>query len=97
MKDEVFAIKVERMFIIQKNSGIKAFADIGFNECLVIKGFRVLEDKSGTLFVSMPMEKAKDGKWYETIRCLKHTLREHITSVVLEAYNEQRTGQTVNA
>ena len=90
MKEKVFEIKVERIFLIQKNGGIKAFADIVLNDSIVIKGLKVLEDRTQALFVSMPSEKAKDGKWYETVRCLNQSLRQQITDTVLQAYSEQR-------
>jgi len=31
----------------------------------IVKGLRVVEGSKG-LFLSMPQEKAKDGKWYDT-------------------------------
>ena len=80
-------IEVQRMYRFDTDRPLKAFADIIVNDCLLIKGIRVLDGRSG-LFVSMPREQARDRKWYDTIRCLTQEIRDDITNVVLDAYNE---------
>jgi len=80
-------IQVQRMYKFDTDRPLKAFVDIIVNEVLLIKGCRVMEGKH-ELFVSMPREQAKDSKWYDTVRCLTMEVRDQITEVVLEAYNE---------
>ena len=80
-------IEIQRMYRFETDRPLKAFCDITVNECLLIKGVRVLEGKQG-LFVSMPQEQSADKKWYDTIRCLTQELKDQITEVCLEAYNE---------
>ena len=80
-------IQVQRMYRFETDRPLKAFVDIIINDQLLIKGVRVMDGKKG-LFVSMPREQASDKKWYDTIRCMTEEVRDNITKVVLEAYNE---------
>ena len=80
-------IQVQRMYRFETDRPLKAFVDIVINDCLLIKGVRVMDGSKG-LFVSMPREQAKDQKWYDTIRCLTQEIRDQITEVVLAAYKE---------
>ncbi len=68
------------------DTGLKAFADIVVNDALLIKGLKIFSGESGELNVRMPGEKAKDGKWYDNVRCLTRELKEQIAEVVLEEY-----------
>ena len=85
---ERMEIKVKRLFRIEGESSLKAFADIAVNEALLIKGIRIVESKQG-LFVSMPREKAKDNRWYESVRCLSPQIKDQIADEVLAAYHSE--------
>ena len=63
----------------------KAFADISVCDCLVINGLRVVEGKDG-LFVTMPREAGKDGRWYTVVVPLSREVKDEIERIVLEAY-----------
>ena len=78
-------IKVLKIHRLADDSRIKAFADIGINNALLIKGIRVVQGKNG-LFVSMPVEQGKNEKWFERVRCLSQEIRELISEKVLAAY-----------
>jgi len=79
-------IKVNRLHRFEdEERNLKAFADIEINGSLLIKGIQVVHGKKG-LFVSMPRQKGKDNKWYETVRTITPEAKEHIASVVLSAY-----------
>ena len=78
-------IKVLKIHRLADDSRIKAFADIGINDALLIKGIRVVQGKNG-LFVSMPVEQGKNEKWFERVRCLSQEIRELISEKVLAAY-----------
>ena len=80
-------LKVTRMHKLEGSANIKAFADIAVNDSLLLKGIRVVSGKNG-IFVSMPREKGKDGKWYETIHPVTKFARDKISSVVVSAFNE---------
>ena len=77
--------KVLKIHRLPDDSRIKAFADIGINDALLIKGIRVVQGKKG-LFVSMPVEQGKNEKWYERVRCLSQEIRQLIADKILDAY-----------
>lgn len=79
-------LKVVRLYRLQGESKIKAFADLdiaGF----VIRGLRILSGSKG-LFVGMPQEKSKDGKWYNFFYPNTEEAKEMLSQVVLEAFKE---------
>jgi stage V sporulation protein G len=79
-------IKVNRMYRFNdEGKRIKAIADIEVAGLLLVKGIQVMNGKNG-LFVSMPRQKGKDNKWYETVRTLTDQVKETISSAVLTVY-----------
>lgn len=79
-------LKVVRLYRLDGDSKIKAFADVAIGD-FVVKGLRVLQGKNG-LFLGLPQDKAKDGKWYNTFLPVTKEARENLTEVVLAAYQE---------
>lgn len=77
-------ISVSRIFKLESDSKLKAFADVSFSG-IVIKGFSVVNGEKG-LFVSMPRHQGKDGKWYDTVYPETKELKQQLSEVVLEAY-----------
>jgi DNA-binding cell septation regulator SpoVG len=77
-------ISVSRIYKLDTDSKLKAFADVSFSG-VVIKGFSVVNGANG-LFVSMPRHQGKDGKWYNTVYPSTKELKEQLSEVVLEAY-----------
>ncbi len=81
---EANTISVSRIFKLDTDSKLKAFADVSFSG-IVIKGFSVVSGEKG-LFVSMPRHQGKDGKWYDTVTASTKELKQQLSEVVLEAY-----------
>jgi len=82
---EDLEIAVSRIHILDASaSPTKAFCDISIADAIVINGLRVIEGKDG-LFVSMPRECGKDGKWYNSVIPLRRDVKDEIERVVLEA------------
>ena len=78
-------IEVSRIHKLNGTGATKAFVDIVIEDSIAIVGFRVVEGKDG-LFVTMPREEGKDGKWYNIVVPLKREIKEEIERIVLEAY-----------
>jgi len=78
-------LAVTRLHKLEGEGSTKAFCDISILDSIVINGLRVVEGEKG-LFVSMPREPGKDGKWYNTVIPLKREVKDEIEKVVLEAY-----------
>lgn len=66
-------------------SNLVAFANLTFDDELVVKGVKVVEGSKGT-FVSMPSSEGKDGKYYDDVFPITKDLREHIQDIVLDEY-----------
>ena len=80
-------ITVKNIFKMdKKGSFLKAFANVVLDDKLLLKGVKVVEGKDG-LFVAMPQQQGKDGKWYASVMLLNDELKEALTETVLEAYN----------
>ncbi len=82
-------IKDFRLHRVNNGSNLKAYADIVVDEQVLIKSVRVINSDSNGLFVSMPKQKAKDDKWYDTVKLLDDISKEELQIIVLEAYNDQ--------
>ena len=78
-------LEVARIHKLDGTGATKAFCDLSVLDSFVIKGLRVVEGEKG-LFVSMPQEAGKDGKWYNTVTTLNKEVKDEIEKLVLEAY-----------
>jgi len=78
-------IKVSKIFKVQGNSSLKAYATVVLDDKLLLKGVKVVEGKNG-LFVAMPQQQGKDNKWYETVTFLTKEGKEALQVAVLKAY-----------
>ena len=70
MEVEDLKIAVTRLHKLNGTGATKALCDISIADCFVVNGLRIVEGKDG-LFVCMPREEGKDGKWYNTVIPLK--------------------------
>lgn len=78
-------LKVTRLYKFNNEGPVKAICDISIADQFAIKGFRIVEGKNG-MFVGVPREPGKDGKWYNSAFPLTPEARESLTQVVLTAY-----------
>jgi len=78
-------VRVEHMHLVNGTGVTKAFCDLVILDTFVVKGLRIVNGKHG-LFLSMPTQKSKDGKWYETFYPTSKEMRKGLQSLVLEAY-----------
>ena len=81
-------IEVLRVHKLNGDSSLKAFADVSFAGVFVVKGLKVVHGKNG-LFVSMPSEQGKDGKWYNSAHPLTREFRDLLNEVVLQSYESE--------
>ncbi len=78
------SVEVIRLYRFDGESKTKAFADIAIGE-FVVKGLRLVQGEKG-MFLAMPQEKAKDGKWYNTFFPATKEARKVLSETVLDAY-----------
>ena len=86
--DNKLTFKIGRLYRLESDGPVKAFADILVNDELLIKGLRVIEGKKG-LFVSMPKDQGKDKRWYDTVSLVSKETQQEIANVVMEAYKNE--------
>ena len=83
-------MKIERM-----NKGswgkVRAFFDLTTQEGITIKGFKIIDGING-LFVSMPSQKGNDDEYYDTIWVDSKQLREELTQLAINNYNNNDSG-----
>ncbi|MBU0709187.1 MAG: SpoVG family protein [Candidatus Omnitrophica bacterium] len=80
-------LKVVRLHRLDNNSKTKAFADIAIGD-YIVKGLTVREGKEG-LFLGMPQDKGKDGKWYNSFYPVTPEAKDELLGVVLTAYQSE--------
>jgi len=79
-------LKVVRLHRYDGESKTKAFADIAIGD-FIIKGLRIVQGQKG-LFLAMPQEKSKDGKWYNVFYPVTKEAKQDLADLVLAAYQE---------
>jgi stage V sporulation protein G len=79
-------IQVSRIYKVDGDSKLKAFVDISLAG-LVIKGLRIVRGSKG-LFLGMPRQKGKDGKWYNTVYPVNKEILQELNEIVMQAYQE---------
>lgn len=82
-------VKVERIHPLNGEGATKAFCDLLILDTFLVKGLRVVQGSEG-LFVSMPREQGKDGKWYDTFFPVSKEMRKGLQELVLESFEEQQ-------
>ncbi len=83
---EDLSLKVVRLHRFEGDSKLKAFADIAIGD-FIIKGVRIVQGEKG-LFLGLPQEKSKDGKWYNTFFPATEEAKQNLSETVLAAYKE---------
>ena len=85
------AMKVSRIKIYPFDSGesnahLKAYAEIVLGDYLLIKGFKVIQGKNGSLFVGFPSQKGKDGNYRDLVVPMTTEARNKICDEILEVF-----------
>lgn len=81
-------IKIDRMHHMEGDGPTKAFCDLLILDTFLVKGLRVVQGKNG-LFLSMPREQGRDGKWYETFFPVSKEMRQGLQELILEGYESE--------
>ncbi len=79
-------IKVERIHKLDTDSSLKGFADISVSGCFIVKGLRIVAGKNG-LFVGMPQQLGKDGKWHNRVSLVDEAVKDKLSGLILSAFD----------
>ncbi|RMG59709.1 MAG: septation regulator SpoVG [Deltaproteobacteria bacterium] len=77
-----------RVFPVENNERLKAYATIIFDNCFIIRDLKVIQGNSG-LFVAMPSKRMKDGTYRDTAHPLNNETRAMIEEAVLGEYERE--------
>lgn len=77
-----------RIYLVDDNDKLKAFANVTFDNCFLVGGLRVISGSNG-LFVSYPSRKLKNGTFKDIVHPLDNDTRKLIEDKVLAAYNDK--------
>lgn len=69
-----------------KEGAVKQFLSICLDDCLIIRGLRIVETQSGELFVSFPNRKLPNGNRFFSSFPIKDEFRIYVQARVLEEY-----------
>jgi stage V sporulation protein G len=76
-----------RVYPIDEPKGsTKAFASIGIDDMIAIRGIRVIEGEKG-MFVSMPQSKDRDSNYHDIAFPLSGDLRKEMTAAIIKEYD----------
>ena len=73
---------------ITGDGNLRAFADVKFGDALLVKGFSVMNGKSG-LFVAMPRKASKDGRWLDILTFTNEATKNEVVDSILAAYDKE--------
>ncbi len=80
-------MKILNVKLVDNNTNLHAFFDIETSEGLLIKGFKITNGKNG-LFVGVPSEKGRDGKYYDKV-VMPRELRDEVNKIGVAEYERQ--------
>lgn len=83
-----------RITICSEESRLRAFANVTFDDCFVVRGLKIVEGNEG-LFVTMPSRRRPDGTYQDVAHPVTNEARNEIESAVLEAYQSQNTMEDI--
>ena len=87
---------------LNKGGKVKAFAQVIFDGCFLVGDIRVVEGKEGTVYVSMPSRRLRNGSFRDIAHPLNTDTRKRLDDAILAEYErvagERGTsGETVAA
>ena len=82
----ITAVKIYPFDSGKVDSSMRAYADVIFNDVILIKGFRVLISKTGGLFVGFPSQKNKNERYRDTVEFKSEELKSEVRSAILDVY-----------
>ncbi len=71
---------------LNKGGKVKAFAQVIFDGCFLLGDIRVLEGKEGTVYVSMPSRRLRNGSFRDIAHPLNTDTRKRLDDAILAEY-----------
>lgn len=78
-----------RITIVEETNRLRAYANVVFDNCFMVRGLKVIEGERG-LFVAMPsIKKGRDRKPQDIAHPINNETRVEIEGIVLDAYEDE--------
>lgn len=85
---EITDIRVRK--ITREDKGkVKAVVSVTFDDAFVVHDIKIIEGDNGC-FLAMPSRKTLEGSYKDCAHPIKASMREHMQTKVLEAYERER-------
>ena len=78
-------LTVKRMLRFDTDGAIKAVCDVAVGELFLIRGLRIVDGRNG-VFVSMPRQQAKNGRWFDLVSPLSKEIKATLEQTLIAAY-----------
>lgn len=85
-----------KVFPVKEGGRLKAYAQVVFDSCFIIRDLKVIEGDKG-LFLSMPSRKRKDGSFRDIVHPLDSATRKMIEDAVIAEFQKTDLTQAVPA
>lgn len=66
---------------------LKAFVNVTFDNCFVVRGMKVIKGASG-YFVSMPSRKMEDGTYRDIAHPIHNSFRQSLEAAIMREYRK---------
>ncbi len=77
-------------------SRIRAYAEVELESVLTIRGIRILESKSGGLFLGFPSQRTGDGQYRDYVILSNREFEKGFREAILDAYRNYKMMPDVN-
>ncbi len=78
-------LKIEKIHKFDGSGPTKAFCDLLIMDTFKVRGLKIIEGQED-MFIGMPSDQGKDGKWYETFYPITKEARKDLQDLILEEY-----------
>ena len=79
---------------IRDEDKLKAFVNVTFDDCFVVRGMKVIKGASG-YFISMPSRKMSDGAYRDIAHPITNEFRSLVEKLILSEYKKTLEEQGV--
>lgn len=79
-------VKIFPFDVGEPSSKVRAYAEVTLEDCLSIRGFKIVETESGGLFVGFPSRKGKDNEYHDWVIPTTPEYKKYLRDRIIEAY-----------
>lgn len=72
---------------VESTSRVRAVATITIDNCFAVHNIKVLEDRTGKMFIVMPSQRLPDGSFKDIAHPINAQTRNSIQDIILEEYS----------